>query len=61
MLCWAPDGERRRGRPKETCRFNIQLIRNKLILSEYVQQVILNDIGGNFTIQDGRQKYFRNI
>ena len=40
-----------------------QLIHNKLILSEYVQNIISNDIlkvpknppGGNFTIKDGRQ------
>ena len=61
MLRWEPDGESRRGRPKETCRLNIQQIRKKLIFSEYVQIVIINDmlkvpnnpIGGNFTIQDG--------
>ena len=45
-----------------TIRLNIQVIRNKLIFLEYVQNIIWNvpknPPGGNFTIQDGRQIHF---
>ena len=40
MLLWAPDGERRRGRPKETCRFNIQYIGNELVFFQKMSEMV---------------------